>query len=161
VRLVAMDGARRHVVLMVVPLAVIALGLIAQVFVPYTSPLKWMPVVTQLDELSPFHVIHVGAGTVAVAIVLAHRRGTAPGVVAVVAALLAILAGTIMTAITVKVAADASYWTFVFAFTAPIVFALVLAFNALRLRGWDRMLLLLGAFAIAVAPYGCPLVPGM
>ena len=35
------------------------------------------------------------------------------------------------------------------------------AFNALRTRGWQRMLGLLAALAIASLPYGCPLVPGM
>jgi hypothetical protein len=46
-------------------------------------------------------------------------------------------------------------------FLAPIVISLVLTFHALRMRGWDRMSWLLGAFAIAALPFSCPLVPGI
>jgi hypothetical protein len=49
----------------------------------------------------------------------------------------------------------------VLVFVAPIAIALVVTFQALWMRGWDRMLWLLGAFAIAALPYSCPLVPGM
>ncbi|CAN5917789.1 hypothetical protein BH11MYX3_BH11MYX3_28220 [soil metagenome] len=156
-----MDGARRHVTLMVIPLAVIALGLFASVGVPYGHPLKWLAVATPLGDLSPFHVIYVGAGLVAGAIVLAARHDSPPGRIATVIALLAIVAPTIMTAIAVKVLSDGGYWTHVLVFAAPIAISLVLAFNALRARGWDRMLLLLGAFSIAALPYSCPLVPGI
>ncbi len=92
---------------------------------------------------------------------LAIRRGTPPGTVATVIALLAILGATIMTSIAVKVFSDGGYWTRVLVFAAPVAISLVVAFHALRVRAWDRMLLLLGAFAIAALPYSCPLVPGM
>ncbi len=146
---------------MVVPLAVLALGLFAAVLVPYGHPLSWLAVAPMLEDLSPFHAIHVGAGVLAVSIALANRRGTPPGVLATVIALATILAATIMTGIAVKVFSDGGYWTHVMVFAAPIAIAPVVVFHALRARGWNRMLLLLGAFAVAALPYGCPLVPGM
>ena len=150
------EGARRHVALMVVPLAVISLGLVTSVLVPYGYPTKWLAATPPLEDLSPFNVIHVGAGILAVSIVLAARRGSPPGIGATVTALLAILGATIMTAIAVKVFSDGGYWTDVLVFAAPIAVSLVVTFHALRVRGWDRMLLLLGAFAIAALPYSCP-----
>jgi len=156
-----MERARRHVTLMVVPLAVIALGLVASVLVPYGYPMKWMTVTMQLEDLSPFDVIYVGAGILAVSIGLASRRGSPPGWVAIVTALLAILGATFMTAYAVKVFADGGYWTEVLVFVAPIAITVVVTFQALRMRGWDRMLWLIGAFAIAALPYSCPLIPGM
>ena len=146
---------------MVVPLAVISLGMFAAVLVPYGYPLSWAAITTPIEDLSPFLLIYAGAGIVAVSIVLAARRGSPPGHVATAIALLAILAATIMTGIAVKVFADGGYWTPVLAFVAPIAVTLPIAFHALRMRGWDRMLWLLGAFAIAALPYSCPLVPGM
>lgn len=145
---------------MVVPLAVIASGLFAAVLVPYGFPLKWLAVAPPLEDLSPFNVIHVGAGFLAVSIVVAARRNTAPGPFATAIALLAILGATIMTAIVLKFFSDHGYWTHLLVFAAPIAVSLVLAFHGLRVRGWDRMLLLLGAFSIAALPYSCPLIPG-
>jgi hypothetical protein len=155
------ENARRHVTLMVVPLAVLALCLVASVLVPYGYPMKWVVVTMPIEDLSPFDVIYVGAGILAVAIVLAARRGSPPGLIATVTAVLAILGATFMTAWAVKVFSDADYWTHVLAFAAPIAVTVVVTFQALRMRGWDRMLWLLGAFAIAALPYSCPLVPGM
>jgi len=146
---------------MIVPLAVIAATLVAAVLVPYGYPVKWLTVTMPLEELSPFAAIQVSAGVVAGALALAARRDSAPGVVAIVFALIGMLASTIMTGIAVKVFADGGLWTHVMVFVAPMAVAPVLAFNALRMRGWDRMLLLVGAFAIAALPYGCPLIPGM
>lgn len=157
----SVDSARRHVTLMVVPLAMIAFGVFVSVLVPYGYPLKWLLVTTQLDGLSPLHVIYVGAGVLAGAIVLATRRDSPPGTLATVIALVAIVVPTFVTALVVKWFSDGGYWTGVLVFAAPVAVALVLAFNALRARGWDRMLLLVGAFAIAALPYSCPLVPGM
>jgi hypothetical protein len=154
-------SSRRHVVLTVVPLAVIALGFFASVLVPYGYPPKWMTVVRPFEELSPFLIIHAGAAGLALAIAHAARRGSSPGALAIVSALIGILAATIMTGIAVGVFVDAGYWTHALAFAAPVAVALVLAFHALRLRGWDRVLFAVGAFAIAVLPYGCPLIPGM
>jgi hypothetical protein len=155
------SAARRHVTLMVVPLAVLALGLVASVLVPYGYPMKWMVVTMPFEELSPFAVIYVGAGILAVATVLASRRGSPPGVIATVTAVLAILGATFMTGWSVKVFADGDAWTAVLVFAAPIAVSIVVTFQALRMPGWDRMLWLLGAFAIAALPYSCPLVPGM
>jgi hypothetical protein len=152
---------RRHVALMVVPLAVLASGLFAAVLVPSGYPLKWLTVTTPLQDLSPFHLIYVGAGVLAVSIALANRRGSPPGHLATVIALLAITGANVMTGIAVKIFSDGNYWTHVLVFVAPVAVSLVLAFNALRVAGWDRMLMLLGAFAIAALPYSCPLVPGM
>jgi len=154
-------GARRHVSLMVLPLAVIAIGIIASVLVPYGYPMKWLTVTTPLDELGPFHAIHAGAAIVAVSIVVANRRGRPPGIVATIAALLAILVATFMTAWAVKVFSEGNYWTHTLVFTTPVAVALVIAFNALRMPGWDRMLWLLGALSIAALPFSCPLIPGM
>lgn len=156
-----MDSARRHLTLMVVPLAVIALGLFAAVLVPYGYPLQWAVVVSPIADLSPFLLVYVGAGAMAVSIVLASRRGSPPGHLASAIAILAILAPTIMTAIATKVFSDGGYWTAVLVFVAPIAVSLVVTFHALRMGGWDRMLWLVAAFAIAALPYGCPLVPGM
>lgn len=156
-----MESARRHVTLMVIPLAVIALGMFAAVLVPYGYPVQWMTVTTPIADLSPFVAIHAGAGILAIAIVLASRRGAPPGNAVTALALLAILAATVMTVIAVKVFSDANAWTAVLVFVAPVAIALVISFHALRMRGWDRMLFLLGAFAIAALPYSCPLVPGM
>jgi hypothetical protein len=111
--------------------------------------------------LSPFDAIYVGAGILAIAIVVASRRGSPPGRVAIVTAVVAILAATFMTAWAVKVFSDGGEWTPVLVFVAPVAVAVVVTFQGLRLRGWDRMLWLLGAFAIAALPYSCPLVPGM
>jgi hypothetical protein len=155
------ERARRHVTLMVVPLAVLAFGLVASILVPYGYPMKWMVVTLPLEDLSPFDVIYVGAGILAVSIALASRRGAPPGVIATVTALLAILGASIMTGIAVKVFSDDGYWTHVLVFVAPIAVSLVVTFQALGMRGWDRMLWLLGAFAIAALPYSCPLIPGM
>ncbi len=156
-----MDPARRHVSLMVVPLAVIAASMVAAVLVPYGFPLKWMTVTVPIEEMSPFLVINIGAGLLAASIVIAKRRAAAPGTLATVIAVLAILAGTVMTVWAVKVFSEGGYWTHVLVFTAPVAVSLVLAFNAFRARGWERMLVLLGAFAISALPYSCPLVPGM
>jgi len=157
---VPVESARRHVVLMAVPLAVIALGVFASVLVPYGYPMKWMTVVRPFEEPSPFLIVHASAG--ALAVTIAVRRGSSsPGHLATAFALIGILAATIMTGIAVKVFLDAGYWKHVLVFAAPIPVALVLAFNALLLRGWDRMLVLLGAFAIAALPFSCPLIPGM
>jgi hypothetical protein len=146
---------------MVIPLAVIALGMFAAVLVPYGYPLQWMTVTLPIEDLSPFLAIHVVAGILAVSIALAARRNAEPGLLPAIVAIVGILAMTVMTAIAVKVFNDGSYWTHVLVFVAPVAFALVLAFNGLRMRGWDRMLFLLGALAIAGLPYTCPLVPGM
>ena len=156
-----MEGARRHVTLMVVPLAVIALGLVTSVLVPYGYPMKWMLVTPPFEDLSPFDAIYVGAGILAVAILLASRRGSPPGSIATVTAVIAILGSTIMTGIVVVAFSDDGYWAQVLVFVAPIAVTVVVTFQALRMRGWDRMLWLLGAFAIAALPYSCPLVPGM
>ncbi|MEO8551781.1 MAG: hypothetical protein ABI678_17510 [Kofleriaceae bacterium] len=156
-----MNSARRHVELMVLPLGVIAVCLLASVLVPYGSPLAWMTVTTPLTDLSPFLLIHVSAALTAFGIVRASRRDVAPDAFAVVAVLLGIIAATVMTAWAVKVFADANAWTPVLAFVAPLCITPVLAFHALRVRGWDRMLGLVGAFAVAALPYSCPLVPGM
>src|ERR1044071_9360169 len=85
------DRVRRHVALMIVPLAVLALGLFVSVLVPYAAPLRWLAFTTPLDDLSPFLVIHAGAGLLAASIVLALRRGSPPGLASVVIAVLAIL----------------------------------------------------------------------
>jgi hypothetical protein len=146
---------------MVVPLAVIALGMFAAVLVPYGYPLTWMTVTMPLADPSPFLAVHAVAGFLAVAISLAARRDAAPGLVAAIVAILGILAMTVMTAIAVKQFNAGGDWTPVLVFVAPIALSLVVAFNAMRMRGWDRMLLLLGALAIAGLPYSCPLVPGM
>lgn len=156
-----MDGARRHVALMVVPLAVIAIGVFAAVLVPYGWPIRWMTVVTPLEDPSPLLLVHVAAGILAVALALAVRRDVAPGVLVIAVALLSTLGMDAMTAIAVKAAADGDAWAFVLGFTAPVAVSLVIAFHALRAPPWDRALLLVGAFAIAALPYGCPLVPGM
>jgi hypothetical protein len=146
---------------MIIPLAVIAATLFAAVLVPYGYPMKWMTVTIPLEELSPFALIQGSAGVVAGALAFAVRRGSAPGVVAIVFALIGTLAATIMTVIAVKVFADAGQWRDVMVFVAPVAITPVLAFNAFRMRGWDRMLVLIGAFAIAALPYSCPIIPGM
>jgi hypothetical protein len=156
-----MDSARRHLTLMALPLAVIALGLFAAVLVPYGYPLKWLVVISPIVDLSPFLLIYVGAGAMAVSIAVASRRGSPPGHLATAIAILTILAATIMTAIAVKTFSDGGYWTAVLVFVAPMAVALVITFHALRMGGWDRMLWLVAAFAIAALPYSCPLVPGM
>jgi len=155
------NPARRHVELMVLPLGVIAVCLIASVLVPYGFPMTWMAVTTPITEPSPFLLIHVSAGLTAFAIVRASRRDIAPGAFAIAAVLLGILAATVMTAWAVKVFTDANAWTPVLAFVAPLCITPVLVFHALRATGWDRMLGLVGAFAVAALPYSCPLVPGM
>jgi len=155
------DRTRRHVTLMVIPLGVIALGLLAAVLVPYSYPMKWMTVVAPLEDgFSPFHIIYIGAGVLAVSIGLASRRGSTPGHIATVTALITILAATALTAIAVYSFSDGGYWTQVLVFVAPIAITLVITFHALRMRGWDRMLFLCGAFAVAALPFSCPLVPG-
>jgi hypothetical protein len=146
---------------MIVPLAVIAATLVAAVLVPYGYPVKWLTVTMPLEELSPFALIQASAGVVAGALAFTARRDATPGAVPVVFALIGMLASTIMTGIAVKVLADGGLWTHVMVFVAPMAIAPVLAFNALRMRGWDRMLLLIGGFAIAALPYSCPIIPGM
>ena len=146
---------------MVVPLAVIAATLVAAVLVPYGYPVKWLTVTMPLEDLSPFAIIQASAGVVAGALAFAARRDSPPGVVPIVFALIGTLASTIMTVIAVKVFADAGLWRHVMVFVAPVAIAPVLAFNAFRMRGWDRMLLLIAGFAIAALPYSCPLIPGM
>lgn len=156
------ERTRRIVALAAIPLGVIALGMFAAVLVPYGWPLKWRTVVTPFDDgFSPFHVIHAGAGILAVAIAVANRRHAPPGAFAVAVALLVIVGASVGTMIAVKGFLDGNYWTHVLVFVAPVAVAPVIAFNALRARGWDRMLGLLGSFAIAALPYSCPLIPGM
>ncbi len=155
-----MEGSRRHVRLAIVPLAVMAVGLVAAVLVPYGSPLNWMMVTTP-EPSSPFNVIYLGAGVLGVSIVLGVRRDAAPGVVAMVFAVIAILGATILTGIAVTLFAEGGYWTPALVFAAPVAVAITLAFNALRMRGWDRTLWMLGAFAVAALPFSCPLIPGM
>ena len=147
--------------LLVVPLAVIALGLFASVLVPYGYPLKWMTVVRPFEDVSPFLLIHASAGGLALTIALAARRGSSPGPLATVIALIGVLAATIMTCIALKAFLDGGYWKHVLVFAVPVAVAPVLAFHALRLRGWDRILIAIGAFAVAALPYSCPLIPGM
>jgi hypothetical protein len=155
------ERARRHVTLMVIPLAVIALGMFAAVLVPVGYPLQWVPVTMPIQDLSPFLAVHVVSGILAAMIALAARKDAEPGLGPALVAILGILAMTVMTVIAVKFFSDGGHWTAVLVFVAPVALALVLAFNALRVRGWERMLVLLGAFAIAGLPYSCPLVPGM
>lgn len=157
----ALERSRRHVTLMVIPLAVIALGLFASVLVPYGYPLQWMMVTLPIEDLSPFLAMHVVAAILAMSIALAARRDREPGLLPVIVAVVGILAMTAMTAIAVKAFNDAGSWTPVLVFVAPVALSLVIAFNGLRMRGWERMLFLLGALAIAGLPYSCPLVPGM
>lgn len=146
---------------MIVPLAVVAATLVAAVLVPYGDPVKWLTVTMPLEELSPFALIQASAGVVAGSLAFAARRNSAPGVVPIVFSLIGMLAATVMTGIAVKVLADAGLWTDVMVFVAPVAVAPVLAFNAFRASGWDRMLLLVGGFAIAALPYSCPIIPGM
>ena len=153
--------ARRHVTLMVIPLAVIALGMVAAVLVPYGTPLAWLPVTLPLHTLSPFLVIHVVAAVLAVTIARAARGDAPPGHVATIVALIGIVALTVLTVIAVKAFSDVGAWTPVLAFVAPVALAPVIAVHALRASGWERMLLLLGALAVAALPYACPLVPGV
>ncbi|MFN0245536.1 MAG: hypothetical protein ACKV2T_01425 [Kofleriaceae bacterium] len=146
---------------MVIPLAVIAFGMFAAVLVPYGYPLQWMTVTMPLEDLSPFLTVHVVSAILAVMIALAARKDVAPGLGPALVALAGILAMTVMTVIAVKTFSDGGHWTAVLVFVAPVALAVVLSFNALRVRGWERMLILLGAFAVAGLPYSCPLVPGM
>jgi hypothetical protein len=156
------DPAYRAVTLSAIPLGVIALGLIANVLVPYGWPLKWMMVTTSFDDgLSPLLAIYGCAGILAVLIVRATARGTAPKALATVVALIGITAATVMTMITVYFFSEGNYWTQVLTFVAPVAIAPVITFHALRVREWQRMHRLLGAFGIAALPYACPLVPGM
>ncbi len=146
---------------MVIPLAVIALGMFAAVLVPYGYPMQWATVTMPVADPSPFLAVHVVAGVLAVSIGLGARRDRAPGWGAVIVAIAGILAMTVMTAIAVNTFSDGGYWTPVLVFVAPIALALAMIFNALRAQAWERMLMLLGALAIAGLPYSCPLVPGM
>lgn len=146
---------------MIIPLGVIAVGLIAAVLVPWGYPTKWKLVTTPFDDLSPFLLIDVSAGVTAFAIFRASRRNVPPGALAIVAALIGIIAATFMTAWAVKVFAEGDLWTHTLVFTGPLCITPVLAFHALRATGWDRMLVLVGAFAVAALPYSCPLIPGM
>ena len=87
---------------MVIPLAVMALGMFAAVLVPYGYPLAWVTVTVPVSEPSLFLLVHVVAGILAAWIAFAARRDAAPGLAPALVALLGILGMTALSALAVK-----------------------------------------------------------
>lgn len=149
--------ARRAVTAMIIPLAVIALGLFVAVGVKAGT--HWLPMIIPVLEADEFNALQVLAGLLA--FLLWRDRKSEPGIATVIVALVLIVGGIVLTAVTTYFFSTASLWTGALVFATPLALAPVLAFHGLRIRGWDRMLLLMGALALAILPYACPLVPGM
>ncbi|HEY4057834.1 MAG TPA: hypothetical protein VGM39_14570 [Kofleriaceae bacterium] len=151
------EETKRAVTAMIVPLAIIALGFFVSVLVE-TGP-HWHLVVFPVLEPDIVNAVQIGSGILAV--LLWRARDTEPGIAAVATALVMIIGGLVMTGIATYAFSTTNNWTAALVFATPLALAPVLAFHALRLRGWDRMLLMMGAFALALASYSCPLVPGL
>ncbi|HEY4179528.1 MAG TPA: hypothetical protein VGM90_21960 [Kofleriaceae bacterium] len=142
---------------MIVPLAIIALGLFVSFFVQVGT--HWVPVILPVLEIDVLNVIQIGAGVLAV--LLWRSRDGEPGMAAVATALVLIVGGLVLTGLATYAFSSVGQWTGAMVFATPLALAPVLAFHALRIRGWDRMLLLTGALALALLSYSCPLVPGI
>ncbi|CAN5822944.1 hypothetical protein BH11MYX2_BH11MYX2_26320 [soil metagenome] len=152
-----MTDSRRDVTAMIAPLAIIALGFFVSVLVQVGT--RWALVVSPVMEPDVFNIIQLGAGVLALLLWRAARDGE-PGLAAVALALVLIVGGLVLTAVATYFFSTSGHWTGALVFATPLALAPVLAFHGLRLRGWDRMLLLMGALALALLSYACPLVPG-
>jgi hypothetical protein len=153
--------ARRHAVLAVIPLAMIAVGFFVAPVMLHLPP-RVIPISALEDGwLSPFTAIYAGAAVLAVMIALTARRGSMPSVALTATALVAIVTASVGAVIAVGVSIDAGYWDYAVGFGAPILVGAMVAGAAMRRREWDRVLRLVGAFALVALPFGCPRVPGM
>lgn len=153
--------AKRHVVLAAAPLAVIASGLLVTPLVVVGYPPRMTMIVRPLEDgFSPFFAIYVAAAVLAVMSWRAARRAeparshTAIAVVATIAVLATM-------AIPVGFYLESGYLGQAVMFALPIAASVWCLVRGLRHRQWTRVVWLLGAFAAAALPYGCPLIPGM
>jgi hypothetical protein len=152
--------ARRHAVLAVIPLAMIAVGFFVAPVMVHLPP-RVIPISPLEDGLTPFTAIYAGAAVLAAMIAITARRGATPGRAMTATALVAIITASVGAVIAVYLAVDGAYWGYALGFGAPVFVAAMVVGTALRRHDWDRVLRLVGAFALAALPFGCPRVPGM
>jgi hypothetical protein len=153
--------AKRHVVLAAAPLAVIASGILAAPLVVVGYPAHVVMIVRPFEDgFSPFFAIYLAAAVLAVMSWRAARR-TEPAPRHTAVAVVATIAVLATMAIPVGFYLESGYLGQAVLFALPIVASVWCLVRGLRQGGWTRVLWLLGAFAAAGLPYGCPLIPGM
>jgi hypothetical protein len=153
--------AKRHVVLAAVPLAVIASGILVAPLVVAGYPAHITMLVRPLEDgFSPFFAIYLAAAVLAFASWRATRSAEPVRGHAAIAGGAAVLVVAGM-GFSVAFFFDGGYWGQGALFALPIAGSVWLLIGGLRRRGWTRALWLLGAFASASLPFGCPLIPGL
>jgi hypothetical protein len=153
--------AKRHVVLAAAPLAVIASGILVSPLVVLGYPEHMRMIVRPYEDgLSPFFAIYLAAAVLAVLSWRAARRPE-PARSHITIAVVSTIAVLATMAIPVGFYIDGGYLGDALLFALPLAVSVWFLVRGLRHRGWTRMLWLLGAFAAAALPYGCPLIPGM
>jgi hypothetical protein len=156
---VSAERDRKTALLALAPLLVIAAGFV-------TPPILRTPYAAEIalweDWTTELWPVHVTALVLAVIGAAAAWRRTTPGPIALGVALVGVAWCTAMLVwaiATMKLMEG--YRLLSLTAIACVLGALALGGLALRRRGWARWTCVLGAYAIAVALYGCPLIPGM
>ncbi|HEY1556260.1 MAG TPA: hypothetical protein VGF94_15600 [Kofleriaceae bacterium] len=153
-----MDAERRRAALALVPLGVIAVGLVVPPIV--SAPAHVAVISPWQDGWQMFWWVHLAAGVLAVLGAVAVWRRIAPGPVIVSIACVAI-AGMLYAPARLLQFAWHDEHALAALFAAELVAGVALLVLAWRATGWRRWMHLLGAYAALTVHYGCPVVTGM
>lgn len=154
-----MRAPRGEAVAAIIPLLIIALGLVTPPVLLHHRA-RVVPISPLQDGFSALWAIPITALLLALIGLVCAKGRSEPGRGAIVVAAIGVLAVLHVPVVMLRVVGGEA-WRLSAVSAAVIVAALVMIALAVRARGWRGWLWALAAYGIAALPYACPLWPGM